>query len=524
MPRDLDELRATNDRLLRILDAGARERLMALPDTVHVSVGIREVGDGITDEFVFKVYVAKKLPAEQLTPQRLVPGVVDGVRTDVCEVLGGVTCVDVAPVVEALAAAVDRPLIGGTAICNGFLGKDEQHPNNANPVLSKGTLGMIVGRLGDRKPCILTNAHVVAAYGLGTPGTVVYQPEPVDAHYPGGPLPWKPTSAGNDVATVAEALLTVKIDAAIAQVIPPSSCCSSSGAKYSLLIKELNVDKTAGGITGSMPPVADLEVVKVGIKTGRVEGTIVDADAPFAIKLPGTGERWDFIGQLKIRGHVDVKPNEDPKLAAPRLFADHGDSGSVVVDMKTRRVVGLLHAREEPNPPLPPDTPVPPTLLGVASNITDVIDTLGIYFADSSDAPGVTGGFSDASADAFVDAPELQPWLTVPALEPLTRHAREIVHLVRRDRRALVAWHRAQGPAWAAAFARSARVPEYRLPAAIQGVGRAEALSSLRTALVERGSPELAAAFADAPPALFTALATCDSVGQLGALLDQQPT
>ncbi|MFI9102361.1 hypothetical protein ACIGXA_17730 [Streptomyces fildesensis] len=533
MPHDLDELRAVTDRMTGILDAGARARLMALPDTVHVSIGLREVGDDVTQEFVFKVYVAEKAPAGRLAPERLVPAEVDGVRTDVCEVLRGTPCIGY--VSAAAPAATDRPLIGGTKICNGYLGKDPLNPNNPNPVLAAGTLGIVVGRLSDRKPVILTNWHVVKAYGGGAKGDPVYQPEPLDAHYPGGPLPWKPTSAGNNVAVVDDAQLTHKVDAAIAQVNPPSSCCSS-GSRYTLLIKELNDNGSSGGITGSMPPLANMEVVKVGVATRRVEGTIIDPDAPLFIDYPDGPQKWEFTGQLKIRGHEN-----GPAGSAPKLFADHSDSGSVVVEKTTRKVVGLLHARQLPSPPLPPNTPLPPILFGYASKITDVIAAMGIYFPDSSATHGVTGGFADGTAQAPLDAPELVPDLVpdlVPelqrrlaasahgraALEGLTRHAEEIVRLVNRDRRTTVAWHRAQGPSWAAAFARSARVPEYRLPDEIEGVTRVQAVTAMRTVLAGRGGDALAAGLRDTAPAVFTALATCRTVDDLVTALDQQPT
>ncbi|MFE0100606.1 hypothetical protein [Streptomyces sp. NPDC059009] len=523
MAYDLEELRAADDRLRRILDAGARERLMALPDTVHVSIGIREVGDDVTDEYVFKVYVAEKVPAGRLTPERLVPDVVDGVRTDVCEVLTGVTCTGVQTVAEPRAAAVDRPLIGGTKICNGFLGRDPDNPNNPNPVLSAGTLGIVVGRSSDRKPFILTNTHVVQAFGGGAKGAPVYQPEPVDAHYSGGPLPWKPTSAGNNVAVVDLTAFTHQVDAAIAQIVPTAGCCAT-GAKYTLLIKGLNADGTSGGVTGSMTPLANMEVVKVGVATGRVEGRIVDPDASFKIILPDGHTEWEFNGQLKIRGHVNVPPGSDPTGAAAKLFADNRDSGSVIVEMTSRRVVGLLHAREKPATPPPPNTPLPPTLFGFASKVGDVINALGIYFPASSDVRGLAGGFADGTAEVPVGAPELQRWLTAPALQDLARHTQEIVHLVRHDRRTLVAWHRAQGPAWVAAFARSARVPAYRLPDTIEGVTRRQAVTAMHTALAERGSAALAAALGGTPPAVFAALAACGSVGELAAVLDQQPT
>ncbi|MET7717590.1 hypothetical protein [Streptomyces sp. NPDC005407] len=522
MPRDLDELYAINDRMTQILDSGVRERLMALPDVVHVAFGLREAGGrAVVDDFVFKVYVNEKLPAAQLPPERLVPEAMEGVGTDVCEVLKGSPFTGAVPAGGPVFPPPDRPLVGGTMICNGIRGKDPD-PTKTDPILIPGTLGIVAARRSDRKPVILSNAHIVGAF-QGTSGDPLYQAGPGEVRYPEGtPLPQKPLSATNGVAVISDASLTHQVDAAIAQVNPPSSCCNC-GATYTLLIKGFNKDGSASGVTGSAAPVTGMEVVKVGITTGRVEGTVVTTEAVADSTQEGPLE-WTFTGQLLIQGHENDKTPQE----APKLFAGRGDSGSVVVEKTTRKVVALLWGGEKStvNPP-------PPTVRAYANKITDVIAELGIYFPSSEDVKTAAAGFIEGTVDVSVDVPELFPALqrrlaATPrgreVLEPLTRHAQEIIHLVNHDRRTTVAWHRGQGPSWVAAFARSARRPEYRLPDEIEGVTREQAVTAMRTVLADRGSDALGADLRDTPPAVFAALATCRTFDELITSIDQQPT
>ena len=61
----------------------ARALLMRFPGVRQVAVGLKETGDRLTEEIVFRVYVAQKLPPEQLAPEARIPPQVLGVPTDV---------------------------------------------------------------------------------------------------------------------------------------------------------------------------------------------------------------------------------------------------------------------------------------------------------------------------------------------------------------------------------------------------------------------------------------------------------
>jgi hypothetical protein len=165
MPRSLDELEAENERLTRVLDDGARAQLMALPDVVHVAVGLRERGGLATDEFTLKVFVDEKVAAAELPPDRLIPVAIANVGTDVCAVPTGRFHAD---------DSRERPLVGGTQITNGIkVWESDAHTTS----ISAGTLGTVVYRRSDSAPAILTCWHVVTVHG-GKEGDPLFQPAP----------------------------------------------------------------------------------------------------------------------------------------------------------------------------------------------------------------------------------------------------------------------------------------------------------------------------------------------------------
>jgi hypothetical protein len=100
-------------------------------------------------------------------------------------------------------------------------------------------------------------------------------------------------------------------------------------------------------------------------------------------------------------------------------------------------------------------------------------------------------------------------------LELYDRHHRQIVELVNRERAVTVVWHRKQGPAWLAAFARSLRQPAYRIPHAIEGVDRIDALTSLGDAFLHSAGQELQAALEEHRAEVLRLASSCDTVEEL---------
>ena len=205
-------------------------------------------------------------------------------------------------------------------------------------------------------------------------------------------------------------------------------------------------------------------------------------------------------------------------------FTKPGDSGSAVVDTATNKIVGLHRAGC--NTPLAAGAtsgnctgPVPPyhsTSIGIGR----VLAALGIEVLTADPAnehmdddepvhEGVASPF-DGLADRL-----RQSEAGVQVLDLYDRHWRECLDLVRHTRRVTVAWHRSQGPAWLAAFARSIKVPEYRIPDELEGVTRAEAIGTIRAAFEAHGSDELKAAIATHGDALADLLLRHDTIDGL---------
>jgi hypothetical protein len=86
---------------------------------------------------------------------------------------------------------------------------------------------------------------------------------------------------------------------------------------------------------------------------------------------------------------------------------------------------------------------------------------------------------------------------------------------VNRGRRFTAAWHRAQGPAYLAALARSARDPIYRIPQRINGVARHEAARRLADALRRTGSAALTTDLQALGPALASSLIHGDTIAEV---------
>jgi hypothetical protein len=498
MRRTREELEAETARIEQILDSGVREQLSALPGVVHVTVGLKQVGGHATDEFSIKVYVEQKLPLAQLTPEHVVPAMVAGVPSDVCPV----------PTASAFSTVA-----GGMQITNGIAVKGNQ-PGQFKT--EAGTLGFVGLRNDkDSTPVMLSNAHVMGAHG-GRVGDTIFQPQPgPDQISDSDTFPRRPTTSVNSVGTVVDIELNSTIvDCAIAAVSTCYSCCCSCGTGYSHEITGLKVNGS-DGIAGVAPAVPGLDVVKVGRTTGRTKGTIVGTDVPVSLN-DFMGSPRTFTGQIEISGDSGV------------LFSDHGDSGSLIVGINGL-AVGLLFAGQDPSP-----GPDPSEFSTFANHIADVLTVMKIRLpATAGQQAAALMGFRSEQVTTPLEAPgfldELTERLDRSARgrrlrAAIDRQGREVVQLVNHRRRVTVAWHRGQGQAWLAAFARSARHPDFRLPDEIDGVTRVGAVFRLHAALLVEGSDELQADLRDLPPFLLPALATCETVGQLLGLLEQEHT
>lgn len=498
MPRSLDELKAENERLTRVLDDGARAQLMALPDVVHVAVGLRERGGLATDEFTLKVFVDEKVAAAELPPDRMIPVAIANVGIDVCAVPTGRFHAD---------DSRERPLVGGTQITNGIkVWESDAHTTS----ISGGTLGTVVYRRSDSAPAILTCWHVVTVHG-GKEGDPLFQPAPNPDKTPdreNDTYPKRPDNSANMVATIGKAVVSAKIDGAIALVDHCHSWCCDCGTDSTQDVKGLAI----GGsdtLTGVKAAVVGTDVVKVGRVTGRTAGKVMTVDGTANI-LNTDGITRRFTGQIFVQG-------------TDKRFSEEGDSGAVIVNPQ-REIIGLLFAGEDPRdmPGKPPEA-----LLTFVNHIEDVLTELDVFFPSTAKQASLHTSVSTATGETPGLLEEFSSRLggTAPGrelLERFTLHRREVVELVNHHRRVTIAWHRAQGPAWLAAFGRGARRQGYVLPSEIDGVERRVAVSGFHAALAEHGSESLRADLREIAPSLLEAFAGCRTFDELVETLEQQ--
>jgi hypothetical protein len=489
-----EELAAENARVQRILDAGARERLSALPGVVHVTVGLKETGGAPTSEFAVKVYVGEKRPAADLPADQVVPARVEDVPTDVCRVP---------------TASPYTTVVGGMPITNGYTILTS--PGHTR--MEGGTLGFVARRNDkDHTPVMLGCAHTMGKYGAKK-GDLIFQPQPGpdDQIHDSDTFPRKPRTSSNSVGTIVDIKETSTVDCAIAEVDTCHSSCCNCGTEFDHVVKGLNVNGS-DALTGVTAAVPNMLVFKVGISTGRTAGRIVTPSLTVMVNQDD-GTQKAFQQQMQIVS-VDLG----------KRFGDHGDSGSLIVDDQGR-AVGLLMGGE-PQPP-GQDVSLAPTF---ANQIGLVMTELGITLPAKTKAVTTVAGFRSEQATTSL------PWPLAPLAERLDRsaggrwlrglverHRREVVELVNHRRRVTVAWHRGQGPAWFAAFARSARRPDYRLPGEIDGITRERALNALHEVLVAEGSPELRADLVAHRDFLLTTLIACSTVDELFTLVERTP-
>jgi hypothetical protein len=274
-------------RAVRLKETSA-EQLQGYPNVTGVGVGFKEVGGRRTDTVAVRVYVARKVPREELADEDVLPDQIDGVPVDVIEaqfhVHGG-----------PLAATDHRtrfnPLIGGISIGNVVLG-------------GSGTLGGSVFDNRIQEDMILSNWHVLCGRADCAVGESIIQP---------GTGGGDTGDASDMVARLYRSALTGEVDAAIARL---------SGQRF--LLRDL---LELGPLSGVADPVLGLTVRKSGRTSGATTATINDVDADVDVNGYPGGSR-SFQHQLVI---------EDSNPSLP------GDSGSLWVD-DANRVIGLNFA------------------------------------------------------------------------------------------------------------------------------------------------------------------------------------
>lgn len=424
---------------------------MALPNVVQVGVALKETAGELTDQIVIRVSVTEKVPASGLSPDQLVPTEINGLRTDVIVHRQQVPAIGFDDEDDETNYS---PKVGGS-----YIGNDAG--------LHMGTLGCFAKAI-DGSIVFLSNHHVLYDGGVAN-GSKVGQPQ----------YSASCCCTCNKIGAVVDG--DQGLDCAIAKL--------DSGVSFVPKVRKIKrSDGTVeldGFIAGSSAPVLGEEVWKVGARTGLTRGTL-----------------------SALTPDVEITPKPPFTRAANK-----GDSGSVVVELSTGNVVGLLKSIDKAT-----------GTKGFATDITPVLARLKITilatdqsqeFSVLQDDDGAAGRLARSGADVGVsglierirESPSGEALLAI-----LETYQRECLALVNTCRRVTVAWHRHQGPVFLAALLRSARVPEYQVPDEVNGISRAQAVQAMREAFAAHGSPGLAAYARADPDQLAAVLSTCPTV------------
>ncbi|WP_428422818.1 hypothetical protein [Methylibium sp.] len=258
-----------------------------------VAVGISEKeSDGErTGELSVCFYVRKKIAPSKVKASHALPPVLNvpgdkAVFTDVKEIG------ELAPEV----AKKGKPLQSGFSV---------GHVRS-----TAGTLGAIVKR--DGKLFLLSNSHVLARSGKGKPGDQIVYPGPAD----GGAIP------ANLVATLTHfnpfdttGAMINRVDAALAEI---------DASRLGALVFDIH---KATAPLGVIKPKRGMTVAKAGRTTGKTTGEVIDVNFRFALQYPGVAGKVGYLDQVLCT-----------------RYTDGGDSGSIVVDTESGKIVGLHFA------------------------------------------------------------------------------------------------------------------------------------------------------------------------------------
>jgi hypothetical protein len=232
------------------------------------------------------------------------------------------------------------------------------------------------------------------------------------------------------------------------------------------------------------------EPVTVATKSGPIPGTVLEVTA----------------GSPTSAFNVPYKFNmliATDKKYWKTASEGSGDSGAAVIN-QFNEVIGLMHARASTSPDV--DMDVLPLI--VACHMKIVIDFLNVDIKpDWESIPAAGAVLHEVPLDG-PDLMQVQPAQRGAMLQhyesrlratPLGRemldagllHGPEMGRLVHHCRPVLVAWHRSQGPAWAAHLLNRAQDPNYQMPREVKGISRRALLDRMRHALCQHGSPQL---------------------------------
>jgi hypothetical protein len=312
---ELEALGAGGDTQVR----GLRS-IIASPNIVGVGIGEKRVAGQNTGTLALMFYCVKKISKRQLRGDYLVPPALP-------EVVGGPEAIPTDVVAIGHVVPEAGPFLRRTPIKPGF--------SIGHIDISAGTLGAIVKKNGQL--FLLSNSHVLAKSGKAEKGDAIVFPGPDDTgHEPedliGRLEEFIPFTLGTDFVN--------RVDCALAKPLE---------ARMADLRSEIRL---LGLPKGTLKPKRGMKVTKAGRTTGKTTGTIRDVNFRFVLHYPNVGE-VGFLDQVLCTRYTRA-----------------GDSGSLVLDSKSGKAVGLHFAGADGG--------------SVFNPIQDVLEALGAKLVTTS--------------------------------------------------------------------------------------------------------------------------------------------
>jgi len=295
---------------IRPVKERVEDDLIARPGVVAVDIAEKVSQGKPTGELSIVVFVEQKQPEDALRDADVIPQEIDGVKTDVQELKivlqDAVRFAEVRPQVDAGAYTTITGGIGIGPARTVFLSPPDV-PSPGNYVFVS-TLGAIVEDRTTHARMALTNFHVGAVNNTWSVGDVMVQPSRVD----GGP-------ATGHFGTLTRAVLTENTDGSVITI--------DIGRATGISVEGI------GAVAGQGVASVGMAVQKRGRTTEHTFGNVVSTDFTLSV------DYGSDVGPHTLRHQIRI----DTDTTQSTRFSDHGDSGSVVMDM-SRNVVGLLFA------------------------------------------------------------------------------------------------------------------------------------------------------------------------------------